>query len=103
MEIFADCFAPAFKEDLYPAVETMQEILGNANDSHVAATRLATLRERAQTILDSQAKRLLPGLDGFLRSHEQRLPKERVQFEKWWTRWRKSGGEAAFQTLLKQC
>src|SRR5262249_17813410 len=36
MEVFAPCFAAPFRDTLYPAVEAMQEILGNANDSHVA-------------------------------------------------------------------
>ena len=40
MEMFADCFGPAFREELYPAVEQMQEILGRANEqSDVAVTR----------------------------------------------------------------
>ncbi len=42
MEVFADCFASSFKERLYPAVENMQEILGEANDSHVAIERLSS-------------------------------------------------------------
>src|SRR5262249_51817799 len=46
MEVFADCFAPSFRERTYPQVEEMQEILGRANDSHVAATRLSMLREK---------------------------------------------------------
>jgi hypothetical protein len=33
MEVFADCFALAFREKLYPMMEQMQEVLGNANDS----------------------------------------------------------------------
>src|SRR5262249_1709117 len=36
MEVFADCFAPAFREKLYPMVEQMEEVIGNANDSYVA-------------------------------------------------------------------
>src|SRR5207244_2148550 len=39
MEVFADCFAADFKEELYPQIEEMQEILGSANDSHVGAQR----------------------------------------------------------------
>jgi len=102
MELFADCFAPAFQEDLYPAVEAMQEILGNANDSHVACGRLEELRARAETLLGDQAKRMLPGIDGLLRYHEQRLLKERECFETWWAGWREAGSEEAFQSLLKK-
>jgi CHAD domain-containing protein len=102
MEVFADCFEPAFKDDLYPAVEQMQEVLGNANDSHVAAGRLAELRDRARALLGDQAKRVLPGIAALLRYHEERLPKEREHFETWWARWRETGGEAAFAALLKK-
>jgi len=102
MEVFADCFAPAFKEELYPAVEQMQEILGNANDSHAAAGRLAELRDRAKALLGEQAKRVLPGIEALLRYHEERLPKEREHFEAWWAHWGETGGEAAFAALLKK-
>ncbi|HJT76153.1 MAG TPA: CHAD domain-containing protein, partial [Gemmataceae bacterium] len=63
MEVFASCFAPAFKEELYPAVEEMQEILGNANDSHVAAGRLEALRARLRLARPDGGKRFRPGLD----------------------------------------
>jgi CHAD domain-containing protein len=33
MELFEACYAPAFREQLYPHVEEMQEMLGLANDS----------------------------------------------------------------------
>src|SRR5262245_42590271 len=46
MEVFADCFSPPFRMELYPAVEQMQEMLGRANDSHVATQRLEGLREK---------------------------------------------------------
>ena len=102
MEVFANCFEPAFKDELYPTVEEMQEILGNANESHVAAGRLAELRDRARALLGDQAKRGLPGVAALLRYHEERLPKEREHFDKWWARWRETGGEAAFAALLKK-
>jgi CHAD domain-containing protein len=101
MEVFADCFEGAFKEELYPSVEEMQDILGRANDSHVASGRLADLRNHARAQLGDQAKHLLPGIDGLLRFHQQRLPRERQQFEKWWARWQDTGGEAAFAALLR--
>src|SRR5581483_5712878 len=46
MEVFGDCFPPMFRDELYPAVEEMQEVLGLANDSHVASGNLSELRER---------------------------------------------------------
>jgi CHAD domain-containing protein len=101
MEVFADCFAAPFREEFYPAVEQMQEILGNANDSHVASLRLAALAARLQVVLPAEWKRYRPGIEKLLRHHEERLPRERAHFEEWWVRWQKSGAESAFTGLLK--
>jgi CHAD domain-containing protein len=100
MEIFADCFAAAFRERFYPAVEEMQEILGHANDSHVAAGRLTGLRRHLQMFEAADWKRLRPGIEGLLRYHQQRLPRQRKLFLKWWQRWEKAGAEAMLATLV---
>lgn len=100
MEVFAGCFAPRFREEFYPAVEAMQEILGTANDSHVAAGRLKTLRQRLQTLPATEWKRFKPGIDGFLQYHEDRVVRERKRFQAWWDDWQRSGGEAAFAMML---
>jgi CHAD domain-containing protein len=101
MEVFADCFPDSFRNQLYPAVEEMQEVLGNANDSYVASRRLTELSSRLQAVLPHQWKRLRAGLEGFLHYHQARLPQERQRFQEWWSRWQQSGGEAAFHELLK--
>jgi CHAD domain-containing protein len=101
MEVFAACFAPAFKAELYPAVEAMQEILGNANDSFVACQRLEDLSQRLQVLAPVEWKRYRPGLEGLLQYHQGRLPQERERFQEWWARWCDSGGEAAFAALLQ--
>jgi hypothetical protein len=87
MEVFADCFGPTFRGELYPSVEQVQEILGRANDSHVATGRLTALRERLQRGWPGEWKTLRPGLEGLLRFHQRRLPQERRRFLKWWDRW----------------
>jgi CHAD domain-containing protein len=99
MEVFADCFARPFRDELYPAVEEMQEILGNANDSHVAIGRLEALRNRLQARLPDDWKRLRPGIDGVLRFHRERLPRERDRFRAWWDRWQRLGGAQAMLAL----
>jgi CHAD domain-containing protein len=101
MEVFADCFDPPFKEQIYPAVEEMQEILGNANDSHVATQRLAGLRDTLRKSWPGEWKRFRPGIEGLLRYHQRRLPQERKRFLAWWKQWQASGGERAFEALLK--
>jgi CHAD domain-containing protein len=100
MEIFAECFPPLFREELYPRVEDMQEILGKANDSHVAAQRLQALKRRLQTLRALAWKRLGPGVDALLRYHQRRLPQQRRQFHKWWAHWLKQGAEARLRCLL---
>jgi CHAD domain-containing protein len=101
MEVFANCFTRPFRDVLYPAVEEMQEILGEANDSHVAARRLEALRDSLRALLPDEWQRLGPGIDGLLRYHRERLPRERDRFRAWWQRWRQYGGEPAILALLK--
>jgi CHAD domain-containing protein len=100
MEVFADCFAAAFRTELYPAVEEMQEILGRANDSHVAAERLGALRERLDRGAAVAWKRYAPGIERLLRFHQRRLPQERRRFLRWWESWRAKGDEALLGTVL---
>jgi CHAD domain-containing protein len=100
MEVFADCFDPEFRESLYPRIEQLQEILGRANDSHVAAERLIDLRERLQTACPSAWPRLQPGFEQLLRAHQRRLPQERRRFLKWWSQWHPTGSEAVMTSLL---
>lgn len=101
MEVFADCFIAPFREEIYPAVEQMQDILGRANDSHVAVQRLTILREKLKKAWRAEWKRVQPGVESLLRFHQRRLPQERKQFVKWWDRWQVSGAETALTALLK--
>jgi CHAD domain-containing protein len=101
MEVFADCFAPEFRKEIYPAVEQMQETLGNANDSYVACGRLETLAARIQAQVPPEWVRYQPALEGLLNHHRSRLSRERQRFVDWWHDWRRSGGQAAFAALLK--
>jgi CHAD domain-containing protein len=101
MEVFANCFAPAFKGIYYPAVEEMQEILGRANDSHVACRRLRGLAGKLQESLPAAWKRYRATIEKMLYFHKQRLPEERQRFEEWWRQWQESGGEAAFTALVR--
>jgi CHAD domain-containing protein len=100
MEVFADCFDPEFRGTLYPRIEQLQEILGRANDSHVAAQRLTDLRERLQTVCPAIWPRFQPGLEQLLRSHQRRLPQERRRFLNWWSQWHPTGSEAVMTSLL---
>lgn len=100
MEVFADCFDPQFRDTLYPRIEHLQEILGRANDSHIAAERLIVLRERLQAVCPTVWPRLQPGFEQLLRSHQRRLPQERRRFLQWWSQWHPTGSEAVMTSLL---
>jgi CHAD domain-containing protein len=100
MEVFAAGFDPAFKECHYPQIEEMQEILGQANDSHVAVQRLAELRELLRLSRPAQWKRFQQGIDAVLRYHQRRLPVQRRTFLKWWSRWVKSGTESGLVGMI---
>ena len=94
MEVFADCFALSFREELYPSVEEMQEVLGRANDSHVAEGRLADLRRRMKRGWAAEWKRVQAGVESLLRFHQRRLPQERKRFLQWWAEWQDTGAPA---------
>jgi CHAD domain-containing protein len=102
MEMFESCFERSFHEEHYPAVEEMQEILGQANDSHVAMGRLEAIRARIQASQPERWKRYRPGIDALVKHHQKNLPQQRAKFLHWWDAWQRTGGEAAFKKLLKQ-
>ncbi|HEV3142338.1 MAG TPA: CHAD domain-containing protein [Gemmataceae bacterium] len=89
MEIFADCFAPPFREKMYAAIEEMQELLGSANDSHVALERLSEIRNPLKLTCPDDWSRLRPGIEKLLQSHRQRLTAERNRFRRWRQSWKK--------------
>ena len=87
MEVVVNCFAEAFREEIYPQVEEMQEVLGQANDSHVASQRLWRLREELRNFPETFG-RAAPGIGSLLRFHQERLAQQRRRFLAWWERWR---------------
>lgn len=100
MEVFVSCFPPAFRERSYPAVEEMQEILGRANDSQVAAQRLIALRHRLRTYRRADWMRVKPAVESLLRYHQRRLPQERERFLRWRQEWQQAGSATDFAALL---
>jgi hypothetical protein len=91
MELFAGCFDESFKESLYPEVEEMQEVLGRANDSHVAAQRLEAIRTQGQRAIGTTWRTIQPGITALLQFHRRRLPRERRAFLAWWRQWSEHG------------
>jgi CHAD domain-containing protein len=101
MEIFENCFEAHFRSEYYPAIVEMQEILGLANDSHVACQRLGALRTRLMHTQPKQWPHYQHGIDALSRFHERRLPEQRRKFERWWQDWFRSGAESAFAELVQ--
>ena len=101
MEVFVDCFSAAFKDELYPAVEKMQSILGDANDSHVAAGHLRELLQGVKVQRAADWRRWKSGLETMIRDHDERVKLKQAEFIRWWQDWQQSGGESAFTALLK--
>ncbi len=102
MEIFAGCFDHPFRDTFYPGVEEMQEILGRANDSHVACLRLGELRAKLQAAGPAEWKRFRPEVEELKGYHQRRLPQERRRFLRCWQRWKESGMEKEFTGLLEK-
>jgi CHAD domain-containing protein len=101
MEILAGCFTPSYHEDLYPKVETMQEILGRANDSRFAIARMDELNSQLERSRPVGWKRKLAAFAEFRSYHQRRMSQERLRFERWYRSWKKSGGEPAFIACLQ--
>jgi CHAD domain-containing protein len=91
MEVFACCFGPAFRVELYPAVEEMQEILGRANDHYVGSKRLTKIREYLRSAWPDVWSRAEAGVDAALQHHQKSLPTERRRFLRWWKKWQADG------------
>jgi CHAD domain-containing protein len=87
LEIFADCFPPAFKDAIYPAVEQLQELLGDIQDGAVGLNRLANLREQIKRSVPDEWPRLRKGFDAQMRMLRAKIPAGRKAFQKWRKQW----------------
>lgn len=102
MELFVDCFKPPFKKDLYPVIEEMQEILGQANDSHVALDRLGAACRQLQKAGGVKWRKAQPGCDALLAFHEERLLAQQTAFIRWWQNWQLLDAGHRIESLLKK-
>ena len=101
MELFESCFAPSFRDEMYPHIVEMQEILGLANDSHVAGLRLDELRRRLQQVDLERWRRYRFAIEPLQLAHRRRLTQQRRLFMKWWSAWERAGSAAALERLLR--
>jgi CHAD domain-containing protein len=96
IELFVECFPQTVREQVYPRVEAVQDILGSANDSHQAVVllddMLRTVRETQPNLWDI----LRGGLEGMRAYHMQRERDQRIAFVDWWRQWQASRPESLF-------
>lgn len=87
LEIFADCFPHEFKDAVYPAVEQLQEALGQMQDASVGLVQLAGLRDRLKLSVPTEWPRLRRGFEGLMRAQRVKIPAGLKAFQKWRKQW----------------
>jgi CHAD domain-containing protein len=100
MEILAPAFERPFRERLYPAVQEMQDILGEANDSRFAMARIKEFLKQLEKN-STPGKRNRAALAELIAYHQARWDRERQRFNRWWEKWQKLRGEKAFTLMAK--
>ena len=100
IEIFVDCFAPALREMLYPAIAEVQQILGAVNDHFNAAQLYAALGTKLGVFLPAYGRRYQTLVDRLKAEHERQVQEGCQQFDRWWESWQKPEIQVAITDLL---
>jgi CHAD domain-containing protein len=87
IEIFADCFPPAMKTNIYPAVEKVQDLLGDVQDATVGVDRLAEIRATVQAVAPKHFPRVRKGIDTFSTALRAKIPPGKKAFTAWRAEW----------------
>jgi CHAD domain-containing protein len=87
IEIFADCFPPALRDSVYPAVERVQEILGDVQDAAVGLHRLDVIRATVRAVMPKQLTRVRKGLDALSATLRAKIPAGKKAFAGWRGEW----------------
>ena len=101
MEIFSGCFRAPFREELYPRVEAMQEILGVLNDSRVACDNLTFLRARLKAVAPQHWRQVGPEVTAWLRYHQGQLKRQKRRFLQWLEQWQLASSDEEFEAMLE--
>jgi CHAD domain-containing protein len=94
MELLAPAFPPTFREEIYPVVESLQNRLGEVNDSRTVCEFLEARLSGTSDPEQVEAQRAL------LTAWESRLERARAEFFDWWTPRRADDLGAAFEEML---
>ncbi len=95
MELFAAAFSPAFREELYPIVESLQEKLGKINDHATWVARFQSWQSELPPPAAKAAVRLL-------RAEKRALSRARQDFVAWWSPDRAADLQRRFARVLAQ-
>ncbi len=87
LEIFASCFPETIREEVYPVVEQVQEILGEIQDAVVGLNRLTSMRKNLKAHAPETWMRVQKGFEGLVVSLRSRVPAGRKAFQKWRKQW----------------
>src|SRR5262249_14919984 len=87
LELFVDCYDAAVRDEIYPAVEKLQDILGDANDARQALGLIEGLKIQLAATrpdLDRQIGRHLKALAAAL---HKRMAEQRKKLDRWRKQW----------------
>ena len=87
MEVFIDCYSADVRDDLYPPVESLQGILGRANDSRQAARLIVRLSDELSATRPKLAKSIGPHLDAMVPPLDAAVAEQRRKLGRWRKKW----------------
>ncbi|MBX9578730.1 MAG: CHAD domain-containing protein [Gemmataceae bacterium] len=99
VEIFAGCYGPPLRAEVYPAVERLQEVLGRVQDAAVGAARLEGLRDRLRRAVPDEWGRLGPGVEGLIGDRGAAVGAGREAFRAWRADWERVAAEYPLGSL----
>jgi CHAD domain-containing protein len=91
MELLAAAFPPAFRQELYPVVEQLQDHLGEVSDLVIVLERLT---QSGHGRADKEKRKVFQG-------QEQNLAQARDAFRAWWTPERRAALRTGFARMLE--
>ena len=100
IEMFVDCFGPALRTTLYPAIAEMQQVLGDVNDHFNAVRLYATLGAKLGIFLSRHGHRYQPFVERLKTARETQLQESCLRFQLWWENWQKADVQLAIDDLL---
>ena len=100
IEMFVDCFGPALRTTLYPAIAEMQQVLGDVNDHFNAVQLYASLGAKPGCFLPQHRHRYESFVARLKAQHETQLQEGCRRFQLWWESWQKPEIQVAIGDLL---